>query len=199
MNARPGNYTIDLTFVVSEAVIDLSKLTANLTAKDKYTLTGTAPANIGVTITDGAAVTLKDATIELPDDCNYADITCSGDAVITLEGTNTVKGGNAAYLGILIVSDDEHPASTLTIKGTGSLAASTNPSNQTGASGIGGGDKASCGDITITASVTSVTTAKGTSAPNSIGAGDKGSCGTVTIGGAEGAITESPYTYKPNP
>ena len=147
-----------------------------------------------------------------------------GDATIILEGTNAIKGGYEDYPGLFAAEN-----ATLTIKGTGSLDASSNgyaagigggykmacgdivieggtitATGGTGAAGIGSGGstagtQASCGNITITSGVTSVTATKGRNAQNSIGAGEGSTCGTVTIGGVEGAITDSPYTYTPNP
>ena len=112
-----------------------------------------------------------------------------------------MKGFYEDYPGILAAV-----GKTLTIKGTGSLTASSNGYGAgigggnyiscgnieiqggtimaTGgdeAAGIGSGKDGSCGAITITDGVTSVTATKGEDASNSIGAGVDGSCGTVTI------------------
>ena len=211
----------------STGEIDLSKLTANYTAKNGETLTGTLRANVKVSIADGATVTLRDATINGVSSHSYewAGISCEGDAVINLAGTNTVTGFHYNYPGIHIPA-----GKTLTIKGDGKLAASnTHVNNQAAgigggwfipcgnivieggiidakggiwAAGIGGGGNASCGNITITGGTGTAQSgrgwilADGTHAfPDSIGAGAKGSCGKVTIYGEEGAIAISPYTY----
>ena len=220
---RPGTYTTNLTYIVSaeQAPIDLAQITGDYEAQDGDILTGTAGSEAHITVAAGATITLKDATIaSIPnnDSHKWAGITPLGDATIILEGTNTVKGGYDESPGIFAAEN-----STLTIKGTGSLDASSNgyaagigggyeiscgnivieggTINATGgtyAAGIGGGRNASCGTITITNTVTSVMATKGSTAPNSIGAGYNGTCGTVTIGGTEGAITQSPYTYPQN-
>ena len=170
--------------------MDLSTLTGDMEARNGQTLTGTLACNVKVSITDGATVTLRDATINgrNKNALRWAGINCPGNATIVLEGTNSVRGFYRRYPGIHIVS-----GKTLTIRGSGSLTASSNDRG----TGIGSGYQASCGNITITDGVTSVTAAKGGSAPYSIGASNYGKCGTVTIGGKTGAISESPYTYKP--
>ena len=197
-------------------VVDLSTLTANYTAQDGETLTGTLGGNYKISIADGATVKLQDVTIngENTKNCLWAGINCSGDATIFLKGTNTVRGFYENYSGIYVPS-----GSTLTIKGSGSLNASSNgygagigggyriscgnivieggTINATGgeyAAGIGGGYQTSCGTITITDGVTKVTATKGNSAPNSIGAGEECFCRTVTVGGVEGAIVNN-HTY----
>lgn len=200
--------------------VDLSRLTADYTAKDGETLTGTLAKNVKVSIADGATVTLKNVTINgdgIWKSGDYAGITCEGDATIILTGTNTVKGFHENYPGIHVPT-----GKTLTIQGDGTLTASSNGSGAgigggnkidcgninikggtinatggTGAAAIGGGESASCGNITIANTVTKVT-AKAGGGANSIGkgSGTLATCGTVTIGGSvTGAISTSSYTY----
>ena len=169
------------------------------TVQDGEVLTGTLASNVKISIAAPVApattttVTLKDADINgsgtLSGD--YAGITCEGNATIILEGTNTVKGFYMSRSGIYIAENK-----TLTIQGSGSLAA-TGGGSYSGGAGIGGSYRGTCGAITITSGVTSVTATKGSGAPNSIGAGSSGTCGTVTIGGTEYAsgISQSPYEY----
>ena len=201
-------------------LVDLGMLTEDYTAFDGDILTGTLGKNVKISIANGATVTLRDVTINgvNNDAYKWAGINCRGNATIVLEGTNSVRGFYWHYPGIHIVS-----GKTLTIRGSGSLTASSNDRgtgigggwlidcgnivieggtiNARGgfmSSGIGSGYQASCGTITITSGVTSVTATKGGSAPYSIGASNYGKCGKVTIGGKEtGPISESPYTYKP--
>lgn len=199
--------------------INLSAVTANLTAQNGDVLTGTLGANVKISIADGATVTLNDVTINGDNSSSYywAGINCEGDAVIVLTGNNTVKGFYQNQPGIHIAE-----GKTLTIRGDGSLTASSNglgagigggqyvacgnivieggTINATGgdnAAAIGGGDGAACGNITITNGVTAVTAIKAETADNSIGAGyAPGTCGTITIGGVvRENITESPYRY----
>ena len=203
-------------YIVKWKYVDLSTLTADYTAQNGETLTGTLGGNYKISIAAGAKVTLKDVTINGTNSYSYswAGINCVGNATIILKGTNTVKGFYANYPGIHVPKDK-----TLTIKGDGSLNASSggaagigggdyidcgnititggtvNATGSRNAAGIGGGWNAWCGNITITDGVTSVTANKGGDAPRSIGAGYNGWCGTVTIGGVVGAITQSPYTY----
>ena len=201
-------------------VIDLSKVTSDYTANDADILTGTLGANVKLSIADGATVTLSDVTINGVNtlSCKWAGISCLGDATLILDGSNSVKGFYDSYPGINV---PEHK--TLTIKGSGSLDASSNgygagigggwevscgnividggtitASGGWFAAGIGSAVISSCGTITITKNVTKVTATRGAYAKNSIGLGCANSaCGTVTIGGKVGDISQSPYTYEP--
>ena len=116
----------------------------------------------------------------------WAGITCEGDAVLILEGSNDVKGFYEENPGIH-VSENK----TLTIKGEGSLTAA---SNGYGA-GIGGGRAGKCGCITIKHTVTKVTATRGRYATYSVDPGVKGSCGKVTIGDDVALRSEPTYTY----
>ena len=203
-------------------IVDLSKLTEDYTAHDGDILIGTLGKSVKVSIASGATVRLRNATINGVNNEAYqwAGINPRGDATIVLEGSNSVRGFHEYYPGIHIPQ-----GKTLTIKGSGSLNASSNGTfggagigggykvncgnivieggtvNAVGrhtSPGIGGGILGSCGTITITDGVTSVTATKGGYASYSIGPGDHGTCGTITIGGkVTGPISESPYTYKP--
>ena len=220
------NETVTFTTEIVDTRVDLSKLTADYEAQDGDTLTGTlGSAGYKITVAAGATITLSNVDItSITNDYNkdgaplhpYAGINCLGDATIILSDTNTVKGGHRARPSIHIASGD-----TLTIRGSGSLTASSNSRgagigggwniacgnivieggtiSATGGNngaGIGGGNETPCGNITITTDVTSVTATKGSEAPNSIGPRDSGTCGIVTIGGTiTGSISESPYTY----
>lgn len=204
-----------------EFIVDLSSLTGDYTAFDGDVLTGTLGKNVKISIANGATVTLRNATINgvHNDAYQWAGINPKGDATIVLEGSNSVRGFSRHYPGIHVPQ-----GKTLTIKGSGSLTATSNDLGEAGigggwkincgnirieggtinavgkhsAPGIGGGILGSCGTITITDGVTSVTATKGGYAPYSIGAGADGSCGTITIGGkVTGPISQSPYTYKP--
>ena len=195
-------------------IVDLSTLTASYTAQDCDVLTGTLGGNYKISIAAGATVKLQDVTINGTKSSNYswAGINCLGDATIILKGANTVKGFYENYPGIHVPE-----GSTLTIKGSGSLDASSNgwgagigggkevncgnivieggTITATGgaqAAGIGGGSRASCGNITITDGVTKVTATQGWLG-TSIGAGNLGSCGTVTIDAEMDASTYNSY------
>ena len=220
-----GSYTDTVTFTASVEdavnIVDLSALTANYEAQDGDILTGTINGRAQpykITVADGATITLKNAVINVVDGNNWAGITPNGNATIILEGENSVKCLDVDYPSIYVPE-----GKTLTIKGDGSLDASSNDYaagiggnsadscgniiiesgtiTATGgkyAAGIGGGDLGSCGNITIANTVTKVTATKGANAPYSIGAGYNGTCGNVIIGGEKkGNISESPYTYQP--
>jgi hypothetical protein len=167
--------------------------------------------NNRIIVEDGAMVMLSDLTVDgfysVPS-IEKAGVTCRGDAVIVLDGTNAVKGftsGSIGYPGIHIAKDY-----TLVIRGSGSLTAGSSSwaagigggkdlncgnirieggtivaTGSTGAAGIGGGEDASCGHITITSGVTSVTANRGGASqhypPAAIGRGYGGSGGDVTI------------------
>ena len=189
--------------------VALSAVTADYTAQDGDILTGTLGSNVKISIADGASVTLKDVTINGVNDTSYkwAGITCLGDATITLEGTNTVKGFDEDYPGIHVPE-----GKTLTINGTGS-ASITASSNGYGA-GIGGGNGVACGNIVINGGTVTATggdyaagigggdnylpcgnivinggtvTATGGYRGAGIGSSNYGSCGTITISG--GTVT----------
>lgn len=203
-------YTIS---VKMNKIVDLSKLKGNYEAQDGEVLTGTLGGNYKVSVADGAKVTLRNVTINGTNNSSYdwAGLTCDGDAEITLEGTNTLRGFYKTQPGLFIAENK-----TLTIKGNGSLTASpfdggTNNSWAAGiggghgikcgnivieggtitanggywAAGIGGGPSTpGCGSITIKNTVTKVTaTSNNNDNSTTIGFGYPGSCGTVTIGG----------------
>ncbi|MBP3260314.1 MAG: hypothetical protein J6M01_04370 [Prevotella sp.] len=169
---------------------NLSLLTAAYTAQNGDKLTGTLGSNVKISIADGATVTLKDVNINGSGTWtsgNYAGITCAGDATITLEGTNTVKGFYEKYPGIFVSS-----GKTLIINGTGELNASSNGSYDTGSSGagIGGGYEMNCGNIEIQSGIV---TATGNKRCAGIGGGYNASCGNITISGGTVNATGGQY------
>ena len=176
--------------------LTMSKLTnlssisgTEYTVQDGEVLTGTLASNVKISIAAPVApattttVTLKDVTINGVNSTDYkwAGITCEGDATITLEGTNTVKGFADGYPGIFVSS-----GKTLVIKGTGELNASSNGSYDTGSggAGIGGGKQMDCGNIEIQSGTV---TATGNSYGAGIGGGYNANCGNITISG--GTVT----------
>jgi hypothetical protein len=155
----------------------LDKLTSDYEAQGEI-LTGTLGKNVKISIADGATVTLKDVTINgVNAGYNWAGITCNGDATIILEGTNTVRGFDFRYPGIYVPAGH-----TLTIKGSGSLTASSNGSG----AGIGGGYNISCGNIVIEGGTIN---AIGGSCLAGIGGGYQSSCGNINIKGANVTAT----------
>ena len=164
------------------SITDLATITADYEAKDGETLTGTLGSNVKISIADGATVTLKDVDINGSGTWtsgNYAGITCAGDATITLEGMNTVKGFAEKYPGIFVSSEK-----TLVINGTGELNASSNTG--TGGAGIGGGDQMNCGNIEIQSGTV---TAIGNEYGAGIGGGHNANCGDITISGGKVTAT----------
>ena len=170
--------------MIKQREVNISTVTAStlpvvdgnptLTLENGDVLKGTLNDNYKISIAPGATVTLDCVTINgaNSDACKWAGITCNGDATIVLSGGNTVKGFYEDYPGIYIA-----PNKTLTIKGTGSLNAS---SNNYGA-GIGGGYNIDCGNIEIEGGTI---VANAGSGATGIGSGDSGACGTITIKGA---------------
>ena len=182
ITAQAGDKTATCVVTVTAApvgkIIDLATVTAATTIQDGYTVTGTLGANVQISIAAGATVTLDNVSINAEGTWNsgqYAGITCKGDAIIILKGTNTVKGFYQEHPGILAAVGN-----TLTIKGTGSLTAS---SNGYGA-GIGGGRSKACGNIKIQGGTI---TATGGTGGAGIGSGEGKSCGSITISG--GSVT----------
>ena len=169
--------------VTMAKLTDLSTISSNYEAQNGETLTGTLGSNVKISIADGATVTLKDVTINGTNDSSYgwAGITCEGNATITLEGTNTVKGFADDYPGIFVSS-----GKTIVINGTGELNASSNGSydNGSGGAGIGGGNKMDCGNIEIQSGTVIAT---GNQYGAGIGGGQNANCGNITISG--GTVT----------
>ena len=171
--------------VTMAKIVDLSTVTTVTTIEDGYTVTGTLGANVKISIAAGATVTLAGVTIngENNESYGWAGITCLGDATIILEdGTeNTVKGFHKNYPGIHVPGDiDPANNKTLTIKGTGSLTASSNGQG----AGIGGGYNINCGNIIIEGGTVEAT---GGVSFAGIGSGGYRSCGNITISG--GTVT----------
>lgn len=170
---------------VLTGTVNLASITRDATIGDGATLTGTLSSNVKITIADDAAVTLDGVTINGVYDVNYAwaGLTCEGDATITLSGTNTVRGFDSSYPGI-----QPGPAgTTLTIQGSGSLAASSNGN----APGIGPDGGGTCGNIVIQGSATVTANGGGgaagigSAATLFYGSGYSASvCGDITIGGS---------------
>ena len=159
---------------VTDKLVNLGTVSNSYEAKDGDILGGTLSSNAKISIADGATVTLSNATINGADDNFWpiAGITCKGNATIILEGMNTVRGFYMNYPGIHIAK-----GKTLTIKGDGSLTASSNGL----AAGIGGGSAGiDCGNIVIEGGYITATGGK-TSA--GIGSGFKSSCGDIIIKG----------------
>ena len=209
--------------VLDPSAVDLNKLTSNFEAKNGDVLTGTLGANVKISIANGATVTLNDVNINGSGTWtggNYAGINCEGNATIILKGSNTVKGFYKVYPGIHVPE-----GKTVTIKGDGSLTASSNGSaagiggggafgigylscgnivieggNITAnagriSAGIGGGYKASCGNITIKGGTVN---AKGGEFASGIGSGREGSCGNITITNGVTSVTASKGDYAPH-
>lgn len=164
-------------------IVDLSTLTADYEAQNGDVLTGTLANNVKISIADGATVTLDGVTINGVNDtdCEWAGITCLGDATIILSGTNTVKGFYEDYPGIQAAA-----GKTLIINGTGSLTASSLGNG----AGIGGANSVACGDIEIQGgTITATSGDRGAG----IGGGDRADCGNITISGGTVNATGGEY------
>lgn len=164
---------------------DLSSISSDYEVKDGEILTGTLGSHVKISIADGATVTLKDVNItNLDYNCDWAGITCLGDATLVLEGTNEVCAGIddtgefSNYPAIYIA-----PGQTLTIQGAGTLSAYSYAYEPYGA-GIGGGYDIPCGHIVINSGNIK---AQGGEYAAGIGGGYGASCGNITING--GTIT----------
>lgn len=166
------------------SAVNLSTLTSDYTAQNGQTLTGTLNGNYKISVADGATVTLDDVTINGTKSYKYkwAGITCNGDATIILKGTNSVKGFDDYYPGIYVPQ-----GKTLTIKGNGSLDASSNGN----AAGIGAGDRINCGNIVIDGGNINTTSGEYTAA---IGGAYYSSCGNITITGGTVTATGGKYS-----
>ncbi len=107
------------------ALVDLSTVTAHTKLNDGDVATGTLGENVMIRIAACATVTLRDATINGVDHPYYvlAGLHCpeASSCTIILEGENVIRGYRNDWPGIYVPAN-----STLTIKGNGSLVASSN-------------------------------------------------------------------------
>ncbi len=183
----PGN-TIEFSFGVVDAenVVNLGNITSATTIPDNTILTGTLTSNVKVSIAAGATVTLYNATINgiNKSDYMFAGLTCEGDATLILADgtTNTVTGFERGYPAIQVAhnsgSGDEY---TLTIRGNGSLNASTSYiSGWTGAAIGGNINDDACGNIVIEGG--NITANCGNTSA-AIGSAYYKKCGNITISG----------------
>ena len=169
------------TLTMAKTSVNLSKLAGAYTAQDGDVLTGTLDGNsqpYKVTIASGATVTLNNLTITGVDNNmkSWAGLTCEGNATIILaEGTtNSVTGFYRYKPGIQV-----GPAgTTLTIKGTGKLTASSHSGGSGNAAGIGSSCDATCGNIRIEGGDI---TAESPGNSAGIGSSSGGTCGDITI------------------
>ena len=175
-----GKYYEITAKLTKQNVIDLSAVTGDKEIETGYTITGTLNDH-KIALAAGAVVTLDNVTI------NNGNITCGGDADITLVGTNKITAPNTnAALRV------GHAVTTLTISGSGSLEAIGGG----GAAGIGTGlakdEGKTGGDITINGGTI---TARGSDYGAGIGCGSTSAdsddasttCGKITING--GTVT----------
>ena len=187
-----GKYYRSIIKMIMHNTIDLSTLSASITAKNGDVLTGTLANNVWISIEDGATVRLNGVSINADGafkSGHHAGIHCEGNAtIILMDGTtNTVKGFQNSYPGIFVPENK-----TLTIQGGGSLNASSNGYG----CGIGGGygygsdPIKNCGNIVIQ---DGIITATGGTQSAGIGGGLNGSCGNITISGGTIMATGGSY------
>lgn len=159
--------------------INLAEINSDCEIQNGYRLYGTLSSNVKISIADGATVTLDGVNINGTNNDSYqwAGVTCNGDAIIILNGENTVKGFQQDYPGISVPVDK-----TLTINGTGSL----NASSYGYGCGIGGRSFTQCGNITIDGGTITSTGGDGCAG---IGGSKNGTCGNINITG--GNVTAS--------
>ena len=175
-------------------IVDLSTVTKDITIKDGFTVEGTLAGKTQpykISIAKGATVTLDGVTINGEDDyeCEWAGITCEGDATIILKdgSTNTVTGFFSTYPGI----QAGPKGTTLTIKGTGLLTASCSNAAGGGGAGIGGNSGGSCGSIVIEGGSIRANGSYGAGIGS--GSGSEASCGAITISGGTVTATDGAF------
>ena len=182
-----GKYYEITAKLTKQKIIDLSAVTGDKEIESGYTITGTLNDH-KIALAAGAVVTLDNVTI------NNSNITCRGDADITLVGTNkiTAPGTNAA----LRVGN---AGTTLTILGSGSLEAI---GGSEGAAGIGTGlakNEGKTGGNIIINSGTIIATGSDYAAgigcgPTAADSDDASTtCGDITING--GTVTATGGIY----
>ena len=133
------------TRTIRSNIIDLSTVEEDMTIYSGSMLTGELVAKRKLSIAPESVVTLSNAVINGVSSANlrshqWAGLNCLGNVQLVLVGENTVRGFDAGFPGIHIVTN-----SALYMLGSGSLAASSNGN----AAGIGGGVGLPCGVITI--------------------------------------------------
>lgn len=171
--------------------INLAEINSNCEIQNGYRLYGTLSSNVKISVADGATVTLDGVSINADrtwTNGNNAGITCNGDATIILAdgSTNNVNGFKNNYPGIYVSGDPSNSSNnkTLTIKGNGTLNASTILNVDNSGAGIGGCGNSHCGNIRIEGGTINATGGRGATG---IGGGWNTSCGDITITG--GTIT----------
>ena len=180
-------YNATRTAVHVPQTIDLSTATYDIKARNGDVLTGTMSKGCFVEIVDGATVTLSGVTISN----TLTPIVCRANAVIVLEGDNTLTAWDTGILTWAYYSEGD-AVPTLEIKGTGSLnvtaeegysAAIGSPNYRNSSQAV------SCGNITISGGTVTATAGSYAAA---IGCGQNGKCGAITISG--GTVTASNST-----
>ena len=170
---------------------DLSTVTTDITLASGDVITGTLGADVKISIKDGAYVILRNVTINGSTTCNWAGLTCNGDATIYIDGINYVKSFYEDYPGIYVPV-----GKTLTIRQvSGTMGSYNNPlyggtltaPGHNFAAGIGAGYDKSCGNIVIKSGII---TAVGKNAAGIGGAAGitGGRCGNITI---EGGVVQA--------
>ena len=165
-----------------DGVVNLSKVTSDITLLDGDVVMGTLEGNHQVLIADSATVWLAGVTIN---NTEGAAIGCLGNATIILEdGTTNTLATGAEYNAALHAGPDN---TTLTIQGnTGKLTATATALYS---AGIGGGYPYyfhKCGNITIEGGIIE---ASGRTGGAGIGSSDWSMCGTITITGGNVTAT----------
>ena len=183
INFTDGKYYEIMVKMTYSNLVDLSKVKNNVTLPDGTTVIGTLGVNKKISIADGATVTLNGVSINASGTWtsgDYAGLTCEGDAIIILSGENILRGIDDDYPGIHIKENK-----TLTIRGTGSLDASGNPTGYCYSAGIGGAYSSKCGNIVIEGGT--ITATGGNRDGAAIGGAFCGGYGDITISG--GTVT----------
>lgn len=179
-----ANKYYEITVKMNRVLVNLASITGGITLLDGDIVTGTLGSNRKISIADGATVTLNGVSINASGTWtsgDYAGLTCEGDAIIILSGENILRGIDDDYPGIHINENK-----TLTIRGTGSLDASGNPTGYCYSAGIGGAYCGGYGDITISGG-TVTATAVGDGAGIGSGYNSGYASGNITILG--GTVT----------
>ena len=174
-----GSDVIAMTVNTATEYVDLGDITAHTTIATGKTIIGTLAVNKKISIATGATVTLNGVSINDNGGWtsgDYAGISCEGDATIILSGENILRGIDDDYPGIHIKENK-----TLTIRGTGSLDASGNPTGNCYSAGIGGDYNNKCGNIVIEGGT--ITATGGNQGGAAIGGAYCGGYGYITISG----------------
>lgn len=170
-----ANFAVGQTYSKTGLIfgyINLAYLDGDYSVDGDVKIIGSPTATRYITISEGAVVTLDNVTATTSN--KYLYLRATGNATITLSGTNALNGGASI---MHVVS-----GKTLTIQGTGSITSSV-----TYGGVIGSANSTACGNVIINSGTITATVTSGSAA--GIGCQSSYGCGSITINGGNINLT----------